>query len=491
MRYAIVSDIHANQQAWNAVLLDIRSQGIDRIVCLGDIVGYGPNPAEVLESIYTNVDHVVLGNHDAVICDKMDVDMFNDDARDIILWTREQLTRDAIDYLASLPLSLAGRFFRCTHAEFSHPAMFDYIFEPADALHSWESVRESLLFVGHTHRSCIHLLGQSGVPRMVEAQDFVLQTGKRFLVNVGSVGQPRDGDARSCYCLYDTAEQAVWWRRIPFDIDAYRVAIRTAGLSEAPSYFLRYDPRRGMKPLREMVNFSPAKTAAKAARNVIAVQQLEALKRNMRRWRHVAVAVGGAALCALLAVGAMWWRHAHRACTIRDVAATPIAAVVVPAGNSILAIPDAATSPGAPITAWTVELGHGRKQGVSVIRLPRIDQTAFLMRSGTAKDEVVLRSRPVRVKPGRRITFEAVFKKAPDFVGNVVASLALTRHIDGRREQSELHVTKEPNLRRKEDWWEAKHTFDVPANATELQFCIRGRFTGSVAVRDIRLYRRK
>ncbi len=491
MRYAVVSDIHANLQAWNAVLLDIRSQKVDRIVCLGDIVGYGPNPAEVLESIHSNIDHVVLGNHDAVLCDKMDVDLFNDAARDIILWTREQLTREATEFLASLPLSLAGHFFRCTHAEFSHPAMFDYIFTPEDALESWQTVPEQLLFVGHTHRSCIHLLGRSGTPRVVEAQDFILQPHKRFLVNVGSVGQPRDGDARACYCLYDTAEQTIWWRRIPFDIDAYRVAIRDAGISEKPSYFLRYDPRREVKPLREMVNFSPAKTAAKAARNVVAVQQLEALRRNMRRWRYLATGVAAAAVCALSVAGYAWWRHTHRARTIRDSSATSIAAAVVPAENNILSIPDVEVPAGQPITGWTIELGHRRRQSVSLIRLPDTSHNAFLLRSSTGKDEVVLRSRPVRVVPGTRMTFHATFKKPPGFAGTVMAALALIRNENGRTQNTELHVTKEPNLRRKDDWWETRHTLEIPANAGEIQLCIRGNFVGTVAVKDVRLYRRE
>ena len=197
MKCAIVSDIHANRQAWNAALLDIRSQGIDRICCLGDIVGYGPNPTETLESVYSNVDYLVLGNHDAVICGKMDPSLFNEKARRIIDWTRNQLGNDAVKFLKTLPLSVSSHFFRGTHGDFSVPSSFNYIIEPEDALDSWSTVPENLLFVGHTHQPGIFLLGQSGIPRMVEPQDFVLEEGKRFLVNVGSIGQPRDRQARS------------------------------------------------------------------------------------------------------------------------------------------------------------------------------------------------------------------------------------------------------------------------------------------------------
>ena len=92
MRYAIVSDIHSNRQAWDAVLKDIRSQGVDDILCLGDVVGYGPCPAEVLEDLYSHCDNFVLGNHDAVIGNRMDSDLFNDEAKYLIEWTREQLS---------------------------------------------------------------------------------------------------------------------------------------------------------------------------------------------------------------------------------------------------------------------------------------------------------------------------------------------------------------------------------------------------------------
>jgi len=151
MRFAIVSDIHSNLQAWNAALLDIRCNSIDKIVCLGDVVGYGPNPAEVLKSVHENVDYIVLGNHDAVVCGKMDASLFNDQACEIIEWTQAQLNNNAVKFLNSLPLSLASPAFRCTHGDFSQPEAFLYIIDPEDAVASWQTREEQLLFVGHTH----------------------------------------------------------------------------------------------------------------------------------------------------------------------------------------------------------------------------------------------------------------------------------------------------------------------------------------------------
>ena len=182
MKYAIVSDIHANLAAWNAVLLDIRSNGVDCIICLGDMLGYGPRPREVLESLYTSVDHFLLGNHDAAICGKIDPQCFNEPAREIIRWTAAQLGESAKKFLSRLPLCLAGENFRCAHANFDKPAGFHYVFEPQDAVAGWRKVQEPLLFIGHTHQPGIFVIGRSQTPRLIPPEDFMLEEGKRFLV---------------------------------------------------------------------------------------------------------------------------------------------------------------------------------------------------------------------------------------------------------------------------------------------------------------------
>ena len=264
MRLAVVSDLHANYQAWNAVLVDIRSIGVDRIVCLGDIVGYGPHPAEVLLSAYENIDYFVLGNHDAVIGGRMNPDRFNPAAREAIRWTQRQLAPDAMTFLRSIPLVLDGGRFRCAHGDFSQPAAFHYVIEPTDAWPSWTCVDHDLLLVGHTHWPRIFLLGPSGTPHVVDPQDFEMEPGKRYLVNVGSVGQPRDGDIRSSYVVLDTESASVCWRRIPFDVDAYRADFERTGLPHDVAGFLRHDPRRGLTPLRDQLCFSPARTPAEA-----------------------------------------------------------------------------------------------------------------------------------------------------------------------------------------------------------------------------------
>jgi predicted phosphodiesterase len=285
MRIALVSDIHANLQAWNAVLLDVRALGADTIVCLGDIIGYGPDPSKVLASVHSNVDHILLGNHDAAICGKMDASLFNDSAREIIAWSASKLNNAAKKFLASLPLSVNCDYFRCAHGDFANPAAFNYIFEPADAMPSWQAVAENLLFSGHTHVPQIFVLGQSGIPRNVAPQDFVLEDEKRYIVTVGSVGQPRDNTTYASYCLYDTDKKTIFWRNIPFDIDAYRAEVENSGISMDASVFLKHDPRLSAIPVRQRVNFSPSATKETEAKDTVLVKELGTLQKTVKKWK--------------------------------------------------------------------------------------------------------------------------------------------------------------------------------------------------------------
>ena len=151
MRYAIVSDIHGNLPAWNTVLSDLAVHKVDRIICLGDVVGYGPQPAETLKSVYERVHLMVLGNHDAVMAGRLDPDTFNDRAKGMIEWTAARLGSRARELFKSLPLVLVGKTFRCAHGDFADPAEFNYITTPEEPLASFNAVPEQLLFCGHSH----------------------------------------------------------------------------------------------------------------------------------------------------------------------------------------------------------------------------------------------------------------------------------------------------------------------------------------------------
>ena len=260
MRYAFVSDIHGNLPAWNTVLADLAVHRVDRIVCLGDTVGYGPQPAECLRGVYAHVHQMVLGNHDAVVAGKMSAESFNDRAQRMIEWTGTQLGENARALFSSLPLVLKGPGFRCTHGDFTDPAVFNYVRTEEDARANFAAVPEQLLFCGHTHEAAVFLTGESGNVYKIEPQDFELEEGKRYLVNVGSVGSARDGDPRASYVIYDEERRGVYFHRVPFDFEAFRSAVAAApGLDPDLVPFLRAAAARGTAAsVREEADFAPA-----------------------------------------------------------------------------------------------------------------------------------------------------------------------------------------------------------------------------------------
>lgn len=234
MRIAIVSDLHANLTAWKTVLADLADLKAEQIICLGDVVGYGPHPVELLESVYSVVNVTLMGNHDAAVCGRLPTDTFSPRAASAVARHRELLAPAAIEWLTRLPLTYEGPGFRCAHGEFSEPDVFHYIVAPEDALPSWRATPEQLLFVGHSHLPGIYVIGESGVPHFVEPFDFELEPGKRYLINPGSVGYPRVGDRRSSYCIYDDVSRLILFRQLPFDTASYRAAMHGVGMDDDP-----------------------------------------------------------------------------------------------------------------------------------------------------------------------------------------------------------------------------------------------------------------
>ncbi|MCM8533302.1 MAG: metallophosphoesterase family protein [Lentisphaeraceae bacterium] len=239
MRYGIVSDIHANIQAWKAVLRDMRKNGVDSILCLGDVIGYGPNPAEVLDSCYEHCDHFILGNHDAVIGNRLDSSLFNDNARHLIEWTRDQLNPAATDFFSNMPLRMEGDGFVCAHGELALPGRFGYIYEAQDAIESFTSTTSPLMFIGHTHFPAKFTFDlNSNHVTKDPCLDFTLRQDQRYMINAGSVGDPRDGQTTASYCIYDADEQRVIYRQVPFDVDGFRRNLQKVQLPVNP-FFLR------------------------------------------------------------------------------------------------------------------------------------------------------------------------------------------------------------------------------------------------------------
>lgn len=222
MRYLLISDIHANLAAFEAVLEDAKGL-YDKVWCLGDMVGYGPDPNECVELLLT-LDHLcIAGNHDWAVLNKLDVDDFNPDARFATLWTRDQLTPEVRDYLDALPIALVEEeIFTLVHGSPRHP-IWEYILYPAVAQPNFKQFTTPYCFVGHTHSPVIFEEAEDPA-QMCEAFIPEFNNGpnelgdRRLIINPGSVGQPRDGDARAAYGILDIEARSFEHRRVTYPI---------------------------------------------------------------------------------------------------------------------------------------------------------------------------------------------------------------------------------------------------------------------------------
>jgi predicted phosphodiesterase len=226
--YAVLADIHGNLHALNAVLDDIQSQGADEIVCLGDIVGYGAYPKQCTEVVRDLCPVTVAGNHDWGVVGKVDIEYFNADARDSVEWTREQVAGQHVEYLRNLGLLKVLDDLTIVHSSLFAPEYFDYIQTLYDVQLNFKHLGTAIGFVGHSHVP-VMFLDTDPVDCFLE-QEFCLPPGKRALVNVGSVGQPRDLIPLASYALYDSGARKVRMQRVEYDVQAAAQDIINAGL---------------------------------------------------------------------------------------------------------------------------------------------------------------------------------------------------------------------------------------------------------------------
>ncbi|MFI5322226.1 MAG: metallophosphoesterase family protein [Thermodesulfobacteriota bacterium] len=228
MRYAIISDIHANLEAFRSVLEEINGSEVGRVICLGDIVGYGANPNECVEIIRSRGISSLLGNHDAAACGLSEPLDFNPVARDAVLWTRDELTGENREFLASLPEKELIDGFTIVHGSPSDP--YKYILSSYDAAPEFELLEgKSLCFFGHTHVSVCYSLYEGRIAE-TRAGAFRLRRGAKYLVNPGSVGQPRDRDPRASFLIYDDRGY-VEFRRVEYFIEGAQKKIIESGLN--------------------------------------------------------------------------------------------------------------------------------------------------------------------------------------------------------------------------------------------------------------------
>lgn len=238
MRYAILSDIHANLPALEAVLADIASERIDVRISLGDVVGYGPDPLPTLRRVQESIDVCILGNHDAAIAGKGSSDDFNDFAKRLVRFSARKLHSEEKAILQRFLPEYTAANFRCVHGSPERPLSFNYIHNVASAFHCWKCFSEQLLFVGHTHCPRIFVIGDSRTTYELQPFDFRLEPNKRYIVNPGSVGMPRNDDSRAAYCIYDTETQSITFRQVPFNRQAFRRRVLEANLAPESYWFL-------------------------------------------------------------------------------------------------------------------------------------------------------------------------------------------------------------------------------------------------------------
>jgi predicted phosphodiesterase len=232
MRYLVISDIHANQPALSSVLNDAGS--FDFVWCLGDLVGYGPNPNECIEQLRELPHFSLAGNHDWAALGKLDLTSFNSDARTASIWTQNQLTAASRLYLETLATNDVKGDFTLAHASPRQP-VWEYVLDPLIARRNYAYFDTSYCLVGHTHIPVVFLQEddhqsccRTRVPPFTGP--IALETGGRFILNPGSVGQPRDGNPFASYAILDI--EAMTWehRRVPYPIEITQERMRARDL---------------------------------------------------------------------------------------------------------------------------------------------------------------------------------------------------------------------------------------------------------------------
>lgn len=241
MKYGILGDIHGNLEAFLSVLKECASEEIDRFFCVGDVVGYGARPNECIEKIRSIGARVVAGNHDWAAVNKADASHLNPAAHEAILWTYATLSGHSAVFLNSLPLTLTYENFTVVHGTLNNPEEFMYLTDPLEAQETFALLKTALCFIGHSHIPFIFLKEGEYISSARESS-VAISPDKNYIVNVGSIGQPRDRDSRACYCVYDSGAQTIAIKRAAYNIEQVQKEILAAGL---PS-FLAHRLSRGV-----------------------------------------------------------------------------------------------------------------------------------------------------------------------------------------------------------------------------------------------------
>jgi predicted phosphodiesterase len=232
MRIAVISDIHGNREALEAVLADIRAAGADAVYCLGDVVGYGAEPKACLDLVRSVCRLLVRGNHEEALLREDWRREMNSPAAQALAWTRGQLSDHDLKDLAAWPLVRAGEDARLVHASPDQPLKFNYLVSRLDCEAAFGAFSEKICFFGHTHVPQVAEEIMPGTLRILPPGEIALDPRHRYLVNVGSVGQPRDGNPHARWVLVEDQPPRLLYQAVSYNIPQTQAKIRQAGLPD-------------------------------------------------------------------------------------------------------------------------------------------------------------------------------------------------------------------------------------------------------------------
>lgn len=232
MRIAIISDVHANYEALMAVIKDIEKHKVQKVFFLGDAVGYGADPDKCTKKIDALCDIKLLGNHDFVVMGLESANGFNGLAKESIVWTQDRIKQKTIEILSDFEMDAVFLDYYLVHSSPENPADWNYIIDTRDAAGAFDHFSQNFCFVGHSHLPSVFCLKPDKEVSKLEDQQFKAEENCRYIINVGSVGQPRDGRSEPCYLLAETEDNRFEFRRVSYDLKAAQKKMKKARLPE-------------------------------------------------------------------------------------------------------------------------------------------------------------------------------------------------------------------------------------------------------------------
>lgn len=238
MRYGLISDIHGNLEAFKAVLGALSKESIDEYLSIGDVIGYGADPGACIKLVTSlKIKALIAGNHDWAVLGLTDIEYFNELAKAAVIWTKRVLSQKELDFLKSFRLVYEEGDYTLVHGTLGSPEKFYYILNSFDAYLTIKLMKTAICFVGHSHIPGIFYIADDKVSYIVGPK-IKIEHDKKYIVNVGSIGQPRDLDPRASYAIYDDEDSTVEIKRVEYDIKTAQGKILKAGLPEKLAYRL-------------------------------------------------------------------------------------------------------------------------------------------------------------------------------------------------------------------------------------------------------------